>query len=119
MDKDFEFETERSYARRFTFRDVNHIFDLDSDPEVHRFLGNNPIKTIAQAEEVIDKILNQYREVGFGRLALILKDTGEFIGWSGIKLEKGFLEEPYYDMGYRLKRAFWGMGYATEPDSLS
>jgi ribosomal-protein-alanine N-acetyltransferase len=48
-------------------------------------------------------------------LAIIKKDTGEFVGWSGLKFEREVREEfDYYDLGYRLKEKFWGHGYATE-----
>ena len=108
------FETPRFILRRFTLDDVENIFQLDSDPEVHRFLGNNPITKLSQAEEQINRVLDQYRNDGLGRLIIIEKSLGQFVGWSGIKLEKGFLEIPYYDVGYRLIQAYWGKGIATE-----
>ena len=38
-------ETERMVLRRFTAADVDHLVDLDSDPEVMRFLtGGRPIR---------------------------------------------------------------------------
>lgn len=35
-------ETERLILRRFTTDDVDNLFDLDSDPEVMRFLTGGP-----------------------------------------------------------------------------
>ena len=59
--------------------------------------------------------MKQYEEFGIGRLAIINKETKEFIGWSGIKFERELRTEfDYYDLGYRLKEIYWGHGYATE-----
>jgi len=108
-------ETRNLILRPVTKADSKDFFEMDSNPAVHRFLGNNPVKTIEQSEAMIASILEQYKTFGLGRLALILKDTNEFIGWSGLKYEQNLRKEfDYYDLGYRLKEQFWGNGYATE-----
>jgi len=93
------------------------MFELDSDPEVHKYLGNRPVKTIDESLEILESVINQYKERGIGRWAAIEKSSGEFIGWSGVRLNteynmNGF--KKYYDVGYRLIKRFWGKGYATE-----
>lgn len=109
------FATPRLILRPVKLSDIDDFFDLDSNPNVHKFLGNNPVKTKAQSKEMITAILKQYADYGMGRLAIIKKDTNEFIGWSGIKYEQNVRQEfNYYDLGYRLKEQFWGKGYATE-----
>ena len=108
-------ETERLIIRDIEEYDVEGIFKLDSDPDVHEFLGKQPITTIEQAREVIDYIRNQYIKNGIGRWAVIDKETGDFIGWSGLKYEDGVREEfNYYDLGYRFRKEYWGKGIATE-----
>lgn len=108
-------ETKRLILRDIRESDVQGMFELDSDPEVHRYLGNNPVSTIEQSEKVIQYIHKQYKENGIGRLAVIDKASGEFMGWSGLKLEDVIRKEgPYYDLGYRFKRKCWGKGIATE-----
>lgn len=107
-------ETARLIIRTFEDSDVEGIFKLDSDPEVHTFLGKNPIKTIDQAREIIDGVKKQYAKNGIGRLAIIDKKTNDFIGWSGIKYEQEVREFDYYDLGYRLRKKYWGKGIATE-----
>jgi ribosomal-protein-alanine N-acetyltransferase len=108
-------ETPRLILRAVKEEDAPGFFELDSDPEVHKFLGNQPVKDLKESEEVIKYIQKQYEENGIGRLAIIDKASGEFVGWSGLKYETvvraGF---PYYDLGYRLKKKFWGQGIATE-----
>lgn len=91
------------------------MFALDSDREVHRFLGNNPVTDIAQSREIIALIRQQYLDNGIGRWAVILKETGEFLGWSGLKLERNINgHEQFYDLGYRFIKKHWGKGYGYE-----
>lgn len=107
-------ETDRLILRDMEDYDVEGIFALDSDPEVHEYLGKNPIKTIEQAKEVINYVRNQYKEHGIGRWAVIDKRTNEFMGWSGLKFEQNVREFDYFDLGYRFRKEFWGKGIATE-----
>ncbi|TNE54711.1 MAG: N-acetyltransferase [Bacteroidetes bacterium] len=111
---DFELETDRFYLRKFLEEDATDLFELDSDPEVHRFLGNNPVTSIEQCQKVIQMVQKQYEDFGIGRWAVIDKETGEHLGWSGLKYERELRDFPYYDLGYRLKRKHWGKGIATE-----
>lgn len=114
------FESPRLKMRNIVETDLHDIFELDSNPKVHLYLGNKPIKTLKQAEESIHYILGQYKEYGIGRSAIILKSSGEFIGWSGIKYETEVRQDfNYYDIGYRLKEQYWGKGYATESAKAS
>lgn len=112
----FYIETERLIMRDLLPEDADGMFALDSDAEVHRYLGNKPVQSIEQSREVIEIIRAQYVSNGIGRWAVIEKDSGAFVGWSGIKLMtisvNGYCN--YYDLGYRFIKQFWGKGYATE-----
>jgi len=95
------------------------MFKLDSNPEVHKYLGNKPVKTIEESQKIIGGIKQQYTERGIGRWAAIEKATGNFIGWSGLRLYNetdGVFNgvSNFYDVGYRLLPEYWGKGYATE-----
>ena len=97
--------------------DVEGMFELDSDPLVHRYLGNTPVKSIDESQAAIENIRQQYVERGIGRWTAIEKSSGAFIGWSGLKLntEQEFNNKiDFYDIGYRLIPRYWGKGYATE-----
>ena len=109
-------ETERLILREFLSTDVEDLFKMDSNPEVHRYLGNKPLQTIAEAEKIIQFVLQQYADYGIGRWAAVEKATGNFIGWSGLKFitEEENNHIHFYDVGYRLSPEFWGRGYATE-----
>ncbi|MDE0536885.1 GNAT family N-acetyltransferase [Tenacibaculum sp. L6] len=115
----FYLETERLILREFRKSETEGIFELDSNPEVHKYLGNNPITTYKQAEDIITFFEEQYKERGIGRFAAFEKESGEFIGWSGLKLNTGEKEElngftDFIDIGYRFIPRFWGKGYASE-----
>ncbi len=115
----FYLETKRLILREVLESDVNGMFELDSNAKVHRYLGNNTIKTLEQAKEIIGFIRLQYKERGIGRFAAIEKSSGDFIGWSGLKLNSGKKEElnglsEFIDIGYRFIPKYWGKGYATE-----
>ena len=108
-------ETKRLLLRELFPSDDLKMFELDSNPEVHRYVGNNPVTDIEQARTAIANIRQQYNDNGIGRWAVILKETNEFIGWAGLKLEKDVNgHEQFYDLGYRFIQEHWGKGYATE-----
>ena len=118
----FNIETERLLLRELRATDLEGMFELDSNPLVHQYLGNKPIKTKAEAQKILASVLNQYTERGIGRWAVIHKQTGEFMGWSGLRLNteynmNGFTK--YYDVGYRLIPKYWGKGYATESGKVA
>jgi len=108
-------ETDRLIIRELEVFDAEGIFDMDSNIDVHEFLGNKPIKTIDEAHKIIDIIRKQYISNGIGRWAIIDKKTDDFIGWTGLKYEEGLRTEfNYYDLGYRLRKKYWGNGIASE-----
>jgi RimJ/RimL family protein N-acetyltransferase len=105
-------ETERLILRRLTPEDADDLAELNSDPEVMRYLGG--VKPREQTlDEVLPRLLADYErsdDVGFW--AAIEKATGEWLGWFHLRPE----HEPPHEMevGYRLKRSAWGKGYGTE-----
>lgn len=113
----FHIETERLILRELRDSDLEGMFELDANPEVHRYLGNKPITHRDEAQKYIDSVKQQYKDRGIGRWAIINKSTNEFMGWTGLRLNteynmNGFTK--YYDVGYRLIERFWKKGYATE-----
>ncbi|NII81438.1 MULTISPECIES: GNAT family N-acetyltransferase [unclassified Pedobacter] len=103
-------KTERLILRELIPTDAEGMFEMNSDPEVHLYLGNKPVKSIEQSIAEIEFIRKQYIENGIGRWAVIEKATGNFVGWSGLKLIKEITNNHvnYYDLGYRFSKRFWG-----------
>lgn len=114
-------ETDRILLREIVESDAEDLFELDSDPEVHKYLGNNPTKHIQKSRDIIKDIRDQYERNGIGRWAVIDKTSGAFVGWSGLKYEDAPINDKdgYYDIGYRFKQKYWGKGYASESARVS
>ena len=52
----FNIETERLLLRDLRLTDLEGMFELDSNSEVHRFLGNKPVKTISESQKIIESV---------------------------------------------------------------
>lgn len=110
-------ETERLILRNVLPSDAGDMYRLDSNNDVHRYLGNRMNNSLDDAKKTVDYIMEQYQTNGIGRWAAIEKASGKFIGWSGLKLNDDLTmngHQHFYDVGYRLLPEFWGKGYATE-----
>ncbi len=109
------FETERLALRPFSKADVDKLCELDSDPDVMRFLNGG----VATPREVIrTRILPWFMSfdrdcAGLGFWAAHEKASGDFIGWFELHPEEG-RDPDELALGYRLRRKFWRKGYATE-----
>ena len=107
-------ETERLYLRRFTLDDAPLLRDLDSDPEVMRYISKGkptPLKIITG--KVLPRWLQYYETSDhLGFWAAHEKASDAFIGWFHFRPDR--IEPDAMDLGYRLRRRFWGRGYATE-----
>ena len=105
------FETPSLILRQFTLADAPLILQLNSDPEIVKYVHEPVLETAAQARKIIaDIILPQYRN-NLGRWAIHKKDNNEFVGWCGLKY---VVARDEIDLGYRLIQSAWGKGLATE-----
>ncbi|WP_194895516.1 GNAT family N-acetyltransferase [Catenulispora pinisilvae] len=115
-DADTYLETERLFLRRFTADDAELLIELDSDPAVMRYLtGGKPTPPEEVRERVLPRILAGLEKWDYklGLFAAHEKPGGAFIGWFILRPKaEGPLDE--VELGYRLRRAAWGKGYATE-----
>jgi RimJ/RimL family protein N-acetyltransferase len=108
-------ETERLTLRRFTDADAGNLYNLDSDPEVMRYLtgGEGTPRQVIETE--ILPLFTTYDErfPGFGFWAAMEKACGDFAGWFSFRPKvEGDPRE--VGLGFRLRQAAWGQGYATE-----
>lgn len=112
---DIVLETDRLRLRRFTEADVDNLVDLDSDPEVMRYLsGGRPTPRDAVESVILPRFLATYESLGcYGWWAAVEKATSSFVGWFSLHPVE---ERPpdTLEVGYRLRRSAWGRGYATE-----
>jgi RimJ/RimL family protein N-acetyltransferase len=105
-------QTDRLVLRDFTEADAGLIYELNSDPEVMWFLtGGEPTPREVVSGRIIPFFLSFHaRDDGLGFWAAQTRDGGEFLGWFHLKPAAGGSVE----LGYRLRRAAWNNGYATE-----
>ena len=110
-------ETERLILRRFTADDVDHLYELDSDPVVTRHVrltpDSRPTEYTVIREQILPRYLQYYEQYeGYGYWAAVARAGGEFLGWFHFRPDADNPDE--IELGYRLRRAAWGQGYATE-----
>ena len=115
-------ETERLTLRQFTADDADHLIALDSDPAVMRFInGSQPVDAERIREGLLTRLLPWHQQGDdFGYFVAVPRGGGAFLGWfhfyptarrHPFELEDG---PGTVELGYRLRSAVWGRGYATE-----
>jgi ribosomal-protein-alanine N-acetyltransferase len=110
----FNQETERVLLRRLTLSDIDNWSGFFVNNKMLRFVGIDMTKEPkVLATEWIIRQLDRYDTQGLGHLAVIEKQTGEFIGMGGI-LPREVDGKKEIEIAYSLKQAFWGKGFATE-----
>jgi RimJ/RimL family protein N-acetyltransferase len=108
-------ETQRLVLRRWRDEDLDGFAAMNADPEVMRFIGDGHVQDRAEAADLLDRIRRSWGEHGFGRWAIERRSDGALAGFCGVGFLKVFpdlADEP--EIGWRLPRALWGAGYATE-----
>lgn len=101
-------ETKRLILREFDVNDAYNFYNLNLNPNVIRYTGDKAFPSVEEAESFLANY-SVYQDFGYGRWAVIEKDTEEFLGWCGLKFDNGKT-----DLGFRFFEEHWGKGYATE-----
>lgn len=106
-----EVETSRLRLRMFEPDDLDAMSEITSDSEVMRYIGHGHPLTREETRANLVNIVSAFRRRGFGRWALILKETGALVGYCGLSNGN---KEVGVELAYMLERGVWGRGLALE-----
>lgn len=108
-----QLETPRLLLRQWRETDLWDFAQMCRDPDVMLY---SPSKLSGlECAELIGRIRVHFDKYGFGAWALERKDTGQFIGLTGlsnVSFKSHFT--PAVEIGWRLSKPHWGLGYARE-----
>lgn len=109
----YEIETPRLGFRQWREQDKPLFAKMNSSSVVMRYFPSTLTKE--QSDEFCYKIVDHFKESGYGLWAVEIKQTQEFIGFIGFynaTFEAEFT--PCVEIGWRLDDKYWNKGYATE-----
>ncbi|MDJ0573620.1 MAG: GNAT family N-acetyltransferase [Xenococcaceae cyanobacterium MO_234.B1] len=114
----FVLETERLKLRPLTLDDAEKLYQLcDGDPKVWKF-DPGYARSLDERIEVMERRIQEYQIYGFGCFGIEHKPDLTLIGLGGLsphefENQNGNITDEFEIM-YKLGRAYWGQGYATE-----
>ena len=104
-------ETERLILREMTLDDLSATREIVCDELT--MSAFNGAWSEEENLEGLQKQLHNYRKDGFGRWAVVLRDTGALIGICGLMWCDTDIDK-VLEIGYLFNRRYWHKGYATE-----
>lgn len=106
-------ETERLILRRYVPEDAEAMFrNWVNDPEVTRFLTWQPHGSIDLTRKISLSDISKYEALSHYQWAVVLKSLNEPIG--GINVIKIDETCKCFEMAYRIGKAWWHQGFASE-----
>jgi RimJ/RimL family protein N-acetyltransferase len=109
--------TDRLVLRRWRIEDREPFAVINADPEVMRFIGAGAVLGRGLSDDLVVRFEREWEARGFGLWALSARgDVDErLLGFCGLTVPM-FLPSvlPAVEVGWRLAREAWGLGYATE-----
>lgn len=103
--------TDRLLLRMFCQDDFESYARLLADAEVMRYIGNGKALSRPEAWRHMAMLIGHWQLRGYGLWAVEERASGDLIGRIGIFSPEGW---PDVEVGWMLRRASWGQGFATE-----
>lgn len=105
--------TSRLILRECSLDDLPAFYEIDSDPEVVRFVSYGPWTLEECRNDLTDHLAEQHASPRFSYyLAVILAVEERLIGLCALDITSHKHQEA--ELGYALNRRYWGQGYSTE-----
>ena len=107
-------ETPRLRLRHIVPADLDALVELDADPQVMRYISyGEPTPRARYEQDYLPRFLAYYTSTPLlGYWIAETRADDEFIGWFHLRPDR--IDAGEQEIGYRLRRAVWGQGYATE-----
>jgi RimJ/RimL family protein N-acetyltransferase len=102
--------TKRLGLRPFTKEDITLLYALHSNAEVMKYIPCG-IRTLEETKLDLQEDILHQEKYGFGKWAVFLKDTNEFVGRAGWAV---IPESNEVEVGFKFFPQFWSQGFATE-----
>lgn len=106
-----ELHTERLRLRLFRESDLDAYAAMCGDAEIMRYLGDGKPMSRPEAWRSMALMLGHWQLRGYGLWAVEERDSGEMVGRVGCWQPEGW---PDFEVGWTIRREWWGKGYATE-----
>lgn len=113
LDAQYIFRSERLGFRNWVDADLEPLAAINADPEVMRFFP--AVQTLSQTQDFILRMQGEFAETGFCYFAVDVLSSKEMMGFIGLHRQTFVADfTPCIDIGWRLARQAWGLGYAVE-----
>lgn len=111
-------KTKRLILRNWTDADLEPYCDMCADQDVMRYFPS--VLTRQESMDMAKKIRSLISARGWGFWAVELKEHSGFIGFVGLHVPKPYLPfSTCVEVGWRLRKEYWGNGYASEAAKAS
>jgi RimJ/RimL family protein N-acetyltransferase len=104
-------QTDRLTLRMLREADLDAYAEMCADPEVMRYIGDGQPLARPMAWRNLAMMVGHWSLRGYGLWGVEERSSGVLVGRIGCWNPEGW---PGFEVGWMLRRAFWGRGYATE-----
>jgi RimJ/RimL family protein N-acetyltransferase len=104
-------QTDRLTLRMLGEADFDAYAEMCADPEVMRYIGDGQPLARPMAWRNLAMMVGHWSLRGYGLWAAEERSSGVLVGRIGFWNPEGW---PGFELGWMLRRSFWGRGFATE-----